>query len=344
MAFLIRNASVILALVLSVGCGSSESPGHGGSSGSGGVGGSAGNRGGAGNGGMGGTGGAAAPELVAVSFNIRFDPVNENSSIDPNGWTNPDGPRRDLVVDVITEMDADVIGVQEALDPQVVDLTSALPSYGFFGVGRDDGAAAGEYAGIFYRRSRLSLLDGGHFWLSETPELPGTVFEGSAAIRMATWVRLCDGVADREFVLLNTHWDHVSQESRELSAALIRQRLATIASEVPVVVTGDLNAWPENPAIGILLDAEPVQTPQLIDGYRQANPAIEEEEGTVHYFLGITTGLRIDFVLHDEGFQTVDTQIVRTHVDERYPSDHYPVTGTLRWTDADSGTPCAEDG
>lgn len=323
MSFLARNVSVILALVVSIGCGSSGSPGNGGS---------------------GGMGGAEGTQLVAATFNIRFDPVDENSSVEPNGWTNPDGPRRDLVIDAITAMDADVIGVQEALDPQVVDLASALSEYTFFGVGRDDGVAAGEYAGIFYRSSRFFQVDGGHFWLSETPEIPGTVFEGSAATRMATWVRLCDELANQEFVLLNTHWDHASQDSRELSAALIRERLATIASDVPVIVTGDLNAWPENAAIGILLDAEPEQSPQLIDGYRQANPVMENDEGTVHYFLGITTGLRIDFVLHDEGIHTVDSQIVRSDVDGRYPSDHYPVTGTLRWTDDAIGTRCFEDG
>ncbi len=338
MAFLTRKASVIIALILSIGCGSS------GSTGSGGAGGSAGTRGGAGNGGAGGVGGVDGTQLLAASFNIRFDPVDENSPLEPNGWTNPDGPRRDLVIDVITELDADVIGVQEALEPQVEDLSSALSGYEFFGVGRDDGDAAGEYAGIFYRSSRFSQVDGGHFWLSETPEIPGTVFEGSAATRMATWVRLCDEVADRAFVLLNTHWDHVSQESRELSAALIRERLAAIASDVPVIVTGDLNAWPENAAIGVLLDADPEQSPQLIDGYRQANPVMEDDEGTVHYFLGITSGLRVDFVLHDQGFQTFDTQIVRTNVDGRYPSDHYPVTGKLRWTGDSSGTPCSEDG
>jgi len=341
MTFLARNVSVFLAVVLSIGCGSSGSPGMGGSGGSGGAGGAAGIGGGAG---IGGSGGVDGTQVLAATFNIRFDPVDANSSVEPNGWTNPDGPRRDLVIDVITEMDADLIGVQEALDPQVVDVTSALPEYTFFGVGRDDGVAAGEYAGIFYRSSRFAQIDGGHFWLSETPEVPGTVFEGSAATRMATWLRLCDEVAQREFVFLNTHWDHVSQESRELSAVLIRERLATIASDVPVIVTGDLNAWPGNAALDILLDAEPEESPQLIDGFRQANPVMDEEEGTVHYFLGITAGLRIDFVLHDEGFQTVDTQIVRTNVDDRYPSDHYPVTGTLRWTGDASGTPCSEDG
>ena len=66
-----------------------------------------------------------------------------------------------------------------------------------------------------------------------------------------------------------------------------------------------------------------------------------DEEATVHYFLGITGGLRVDFVAHSEGLETVDSQIVRTNVDGRYPSDHYPVTGALCWTDDASGTACS---
>lgn len=283
---------------------------------------------------------AESANLVVATFNIRFDPVDSNSSVEPNGWTNPEGPRRDLVVDVMTALDADVIGVQEALQGQVMDLTSALSEYSFFGVGRDDGDTEGEYAGIFIRTARFSQVDGGHFWLSDTPETPGTVFAGSAATRMATWVRLRDEVAEREFVLLNTHWDHISAESRELSAALIRNRLATIAADTPAIVTGDLNTWPGTAEFEILLSPEPAQTPQLIDGYRQAIPVMSEDEGTFHFFAGTTSGLRIDFVLHDDGFQTVDAQIVRTSVAGRYPSDHFPVTGTLQWTRDSNGSEC----
>ena len=74
----------------------------------------------------------------------------------------------------------DILGVQEARDLQIVDLREALPEFEFYGVGRDDGKTGGEYTGIFYRKDRFARSDGGSFWLSATPEKPGTSFLLSA--------------------------------------------------------------------------------------------------------------------------------------------------------------------
>lgn len=281
-----------------------------------------------------------AAQVAAATFNIRFGPVDPGSHLDPMGWDNAESPRRDKVIDLVRTIDADVVGVQEALENQVDDLTAALTEYSFVGVGRADGDRAGEFAGIFYRSSRFSEMDSGHFWLSATPEVPGTVFEGSAAIRMATWVRLRDQVAERDLVFLNTHWDHVSQSSRERSAALIRERLGALADDAAIIAVGDLNIPPTDPALTTLLAEEPRESPQLIDGYRQANPVIVPDEGTLHFFTGITNFLRIDYILHDDALETVRSEIERTSYDGQYPSDHFPVKSRLRWTRDRDGAAC----
>ena len=128
----------------------------------------------------------------------------------------PKYPRRERVIRVIRDYKPDVLGVQEARDLQIVDLREALPEYEFYGVGRDDGKTGGEYSGIFYRKDRFTRKDAGSFWLSETPEKPGTTFYTvpNAVPRMASWVRLARQAIGREFVVLNTHWDHISDEAR----------------------------------------------------------------------------------------------------------------------------------
>ena len=89
-------------------------------------------------------------------------------------------------------------------------LAEKLPGYAVFSAGRDDGKDAGESAAVFYRKERFEKLDGGHFWLSETPDVPGSKGWDAALPRVATWVRLKDRAApDRPPVLfLNTHLDH----------------------------------------------------------------------------------------------------------------------------------------
>ena len=74
------------------------------------------------------------------------------------------------------------------------DLKKALPEYAFYGVGRDDGKQEGEFSGIFYRKCRFTKNDAGSFWLSETPEKPGTSFylapNKHGGSRVASWVKL----------------------------------------------------------------------------------------------------------------------------------------------------------
>ena len=278
-----------------------------------------------------------AANLQVVAFNIRFD--DGSPSFSPDAWDSAVlDDRRDRTIDVIRDMDPDLLGTQEARKPQVDDLTAALTEYGFVGVGRDDGDEGGEYAGIFYRSARFTALGSGHFWLSDTPETPGTVFDCSGSVRMATWIRLRDDIAGRELVVLNTHWDNACQASREQSATLIRQRLGTLAGDTPIILTGDLNQSAGNVAVRTLFD--PPDDPQLIDGYRQAVPIEDSEEATFHGFDGRVTGDRIDYVLHDADFETIAASIVRTTYGDRYPSDHYPVTGTLAWTSDARGAPC----
>jgi endonuclease/exonuclease/phosphatase family metal-dependent hydrolase len=87
------------------------------------------------------------------------------------------------------------------------------------------------------------------------------------------------------------------------------------------VLTGDFNAWPSNPAI-VRLRCE------LFDAYRTL------EEGdvgmTAHSFKGGTKGHPIDYIFTSEGVRVLEAQVIRDHVDGRYPSDHYPVLARLR--------------
>lgn len=268
---------------------------------------------------------AAPPTLEVMTFNIRYDLGLGGS--DPDAWANPDAPRRERALTTLAEVDPDIFGVQEALYPQVLDLEEGLPEYAWYGVGRESGGLAGEFSAVYWRRSRFLEADSGTFWLSETPDVPGTVFPGSATLRIASWVRLVDrDDGDRELLVLNTHWDHESQESRERSAALVVERIAELGDE-RVLVTGDMNATEESVAIGTLLASG------LLDAYRAVHPDRQPDEATFHGFDGEPEGSRIDFVLHTADRRATAAEIVRREFDGLYPSDHFPVTASLEGLD-----------
>ena len=276
---------------------------------------------------------AADPvELRVMSFNIRYSKVGQSEAASENNWADSKYPRRDRVIRVVHENSPDLLGVQEALALQIEDLKKALPEYEFYGVGRDDGKTDGEFSGVFYRKVRFQQNGAGSFWLSATPEKPGTSFylAPTACARMASWVKLADKESGREFVLLNMHWDHISEPAREKSAALVRERLGKLGGDLPVIVTGDLNAREDSPAVKELVGANDSNGRKLLDSFRELRPKRLADESTFNDWKGTKKGSRIDFIFHTSEFTPVSAEIVRTSYDGHWPSDHYPVVATLK--------------
>ena len=99
---------------------------------------------------------------------------------------------------------------------------------------------------IFYLKDEVELLDGGTFWLSETPEKPSMGWD-AACKRTCTWTKLKMKSTGKEFVYMNTHLDHVGIEARKQGLALIVERANEIVPEGTVFLTADFNALTTNP-------------------------------------------------------------------------------------------------
>lgn len=280
-----------------------------------------------------------AASIEVMTFNLRYGTADEDD--DRDEWPN----RAERVRAVVADQAPDVMGVQEALRFQLDSLLSWFPGYGEVGVGRDDGAKAGEYSAILYRKERFELLEHGTFWLSDTPSEPGSMSWGNTIPRIVTWARLRDRRGGRTFWAFNTHWDHIAQNARERSALLMRERIASRAHpDEPVVVTGDFNAGESNPAFRALLsgagkldDDDPAAAAAPADAAAAAlrlhetyaGPVGGDGQGT---FNGFTPGAgdeKIDAVLVGEGWDVLGAGIVRTTYSGRYPSDHFPVTARI---------------
>ena len=274
-----------------------------------------------------------ALELTVASFNIRYENPAER---DWRAWSK----RLDRVVGSIRTIDPDVLGIQEALHGQAADLRASLPDYDFHGVGRDDGRRSGEYSAILFRRDRFEWSDGGTFWLSDTPEQPGSMSWGNGIPRLTTWVRLIDRASGRAFHVFNTHWDHRSQISREHTAPLIARRIdARAQPSDPIVLLGDFNATEGNPAVDYFI-GKPVTLAgrslppwqfALVDTYQTLHPAVKNRR-TLHFWEGHRTGwAKVDHILASRGVvvEASDIRVEESRIAQ--PSDHFPVWAKLRW-------------
>ena len=253
-----------------------------------------------------------------MTFNIRYGTANDGE----NSWPK----RKDILFDVIAQHKPDILGVQEALDFQLQQLSGKFPYFRESGAGRDDGIHAGEHSAIFFDSTKFKLLQEETFWFSETPQQPGSMSWGAHFARICSWLELKDIFSGRHIFIFNNHWDHESQQSRDNSAGLLLEKISSLhIAEAPVIVMGDFNAGEDNPAIRQLLSQPEVK---LSDSFRFLHPQ-EKEVGTFNGFKGSGDGPKIDAILVSPQFNILHAGIVRTNKDGAYPSDHFPVTATL---------------
>ncbi|MCA9298121.1 MAG: endonuclease/exonuclease/phosphatase family protein, partial [Phycisphaerales bacterium] len=175
-----------------------------------------------------------ASDVVVVTCNIRYD----NPGDGEDQWSK----RRSFLVNELRASTPDILAMQEALHHQLEYVEAALEDFDRVGVGRDDGESKGEYAPILVRRDRFRVLDSGTFWLSDSPETPGSASWGNRIPRICTWARLEDANG-RTLRVFNVHLDHQSGPSRQRASALIAARIAL--GDDPVVLLGDFNEAPD---------------------------------------------------------------------------------------------------
>lgn len=260
------------------------------------------------------TGFAQAPEnaFTVMTFNIRYDNPD-----DPNPWQD----RKDEVAEVIAG--ADIIGLQEALKHQIDDLAERLPGFAWFGVGRDDGEEAGEYTCIFYRKDRFDVVDQHTFWLSETPDEPGSKSWDAAITRIATWGKFKDKKRGNGFYVFNTHFDHRGREARYESARLLSGKIEEIAGSTPAILTGDFNTREYSDPYKALIES--LKDARYLSGKATVGP-----RATYTNWREVGEGSPIDYIFVTGNVNVYEAVNVDDTFRGFFPSDHLPVKAVVK--------------
>lgn len=255
-------------------------------------------------------------EIKVMTFNIRYGSADDGE----NSWEY----RKKILFDVVRDYNADVIGMQEVLKFQLDELLLELQSYSYVGAGRDDGKTAGEYSPILFSKERFILDTTETFWFSDTPKIPGSKSWGNNITRICTWAKLFDKFTRKNIYVFNLHLDHQSAESRRKSAEALIKKINEMKISQPIILTGDFNCSEDEETIKTILNFG------LIDTYRILH-AKSNNEGTFNGFKGDDTGSKIDFIFTSKDFKSVDSKIIKTNWNGKYPSDHFPVTAVIKY-------------
>lgn len=222
---------------------------------------------------------APAQDIKLMSFNIRYDNQDDGEF----AWKH----RKTEMIDFLSHYSPHILATQEGLSNQITFLNKNLLHYQYVGIGRDDGKTKGEFCAIFYDTTELELLNQETFWLSKTPEIVSVGWDASMQ-RICTFAKFKHKNSNKKFWVFNTHFDHLGKRARKESAKLILKMIDEHNTENhPVILMGDLNAYPNSKAIKIITQYfdNPLNQTQLIGN-----------ESTFNDFGRTTKCQRIDYI------------------------------------------------
>ncbi len=251
-----------------------------------------------------------------MSFNIRCTNVGTDT------WQDRIG----IVSQTILAGHPDSLGVQEATPGWMKALKENIGGeYDYVGVGRDNGKNLGEYSAVFYLKDKYNVVDSGTFWLSETPEKPSYGWD-AACRRVCSWVILKDKETGREYVHLNSHFDHIGVTARRESVKMIIEKSQQY-KDIPAVFTADMNVkegsenYKQFTESGIFRDAK-YDAPDTMNycTFHATSPETHADDV-------------IDYVMINDGFKALKYRVVTDGVDGRFVSDHYPIYADLEFAE-----------
>lgn len=260
-------------------------------------------------------------ELKVMTFNVRLDVASDSL----NSWPY----RKDVAAQIIKDYDIDIVGTQEVRPNQMQDLKDRLPEYSAIGVGRDDGANEGEHSALFYKKDKFKVLDSGTFWLSETPEKPGSMGWDAACPRIATWAVFEDIVTEKKVFAINTHLDHIGKEARINGVTMMLEKAVEVAKGYPVVLTGDFNSDPESDVVKHVTNES---TPNSLVDSRTLAVSKKDAKGTFHGFGKVEPENReyIDYIFVSKEVEVENYEVIDDKLGDVYLSDHNPIWAKIK--------------
>lgn len=223
--------------------------------------------------------------------------------------------RADLLMDDIEGEAPGIIGFQEVTPKQYDYLVDCLPQYESEIVYRDD-TKKPEGCPVFYHKDLYEKVEMGSFWLSETPEKMSKDW-GAACYRICSYMILKERSTSKEFVIFNTHLDHVSDEARIKGIGVVLDKIKAFGG-LPSVIMGDLNAEEGsetyNSVTQNFLDARYVAE-STTDSYTYQNWGNMESAKRIDYFM-----------ISKEGIKAQRYNVVPALHDGVYSTDHCPIT------------------
>lgn len=247
-----------------------------------------------------------------MSYNIRCDTLMTFPGED-DYWP----ARRIILRELLSTSNVDILGVQELMSHQIEDITESLgDKFHWIGKPRDTSTVS-ESCAIFYNTELFELIAEDTFWLSETPNVVGSITWNNECPRIVTWGIFKIRENGKLFIVANTHLDHISAESRIKSAMMM---VEIFKNNQRVIIMGDFNLNAGCEHYGYFIDS----------GFKDTQKSDTMCYGTWGgYKPPVVDGERIDWILCSEDVTVINSEVDTFNIEGKYASDHLPVRARL---------------
>lgn len=244
-----------------------------------------------------------------VSFNLRYQYTGDGvcSFIFRAG----------NILEKINSEKPDVICFQEGTDENIGFLKRNLSGYHVMFTQREKDLS-GEGLAFAYRPEKYHLLKLDFFWLSDTPEKPGSRFADQSICPRICQSLLFKRIADGKlFRVYNLHLDHESENATLLGIKCALNRVAEECEKLPLpfFLMGDFNSLPESLTVNY---CKQFAAPKMVD-------LTSRIEYTYHEFKKKKD--KIDYIFCDEATASLSHTATpwTDEINGICLSDHYPV-------------------
>ena len=225
------------------------------------------------------------------------------------------------MIEIIFNSKADIIFFQEMTRKQYDDISNSIDCiFNCIGIYRDKSESS-EKISIAYNKNKFTLFDWGQFWLSSTPNIPGSNDFNNFFPRICTWCFLQKIDFNYNYLFFNVHLDHVNMNAHLPSVRVLLNEVKKIIfkynNNVIIFLGGCFYCDENDVIIQLIKDA----------GFNLIN-----NDNTYHEFTGIAFK-RWDYMFYIDSQNKVSLNNVKIFSEESvinknkgiYVSDHFPL-------------------
>lgn len=269
-----------------------------------------------------------------ATYNMLFDRY-DHLLAKPYRWL----ARLPRLLDIIDDMRADIICIQELYPKQITDLLEELgDEYGFAGKQPEPGLKPGEINGILYRKARFECKDFSIHYISETPQkISSDPFSNEP--RTLIEAHFLDKKTQKELACFCTQIAFGSADSREYAANFIVNHLEPQCQKKPCILAGDFNSFAphvDDPNVPFfdghfmlrIINSKSLRNArdEALIGTIGPTSTYTNLPGAILPFQGTgTPGIMLDHVFVTKNLHVLIAATQPAQVDGMYASDHLPV-------------------